>query len=157
MIDEILKNKKLEFRTEFESETTKIKKQLHYFSVINMIDAILTIKNKRVSKPYKENICNYIDTVINIDLPIDKLTSLELFNRYLFSTSKYLMYKSDFTSNTDFQRTIIFGILIDLIFSWILITNLGFYFPIFSIILTYKGYKKKKKNIKDKKYFNVNY
>lgn len=157
MDNEALKNTKEDFIARFENESEEIKKQVHYQSVLNMVEAFLALKNKRDSRSYKENLVHYMNQVLDLNFPVDKLTSLKLFNLYLHPAAKYLMYKSDFTSNTDFQRSIGLGFLLDLLMYWLIFSDVKFLIPIFTVLFLIKGYRKKKASIKSHRYFNTFY
>ncbi len=147
-------NKKNQFINHFKKVDDKLKKQIHYNSVLNITDGLLRIKNKRDSRDYLELVSEYFEVIENIELPINKLASLKLFNKYLYEPSKYLMFKGNFISNTDFQRVTFFGFVLDLILFFLGYLESIFFVPIFTMIFFIIGFLKKRKAIKEGRFFN---
>ena len=157
MNNEILSGKRDSFISRFEKESNKIKRQVHFQSVLNMTDALLLIKNKRESESHKQLLDNYFQEVSALEFPIDKLSSLKLYNIYLFPISLYLMRKADFRSSANLEMNLIWGILLDIGLFWLFFSKIGFYFPVFTLFFVYRAYKLKKNAIRNNKYFNTYY
>ena len=156
-INEKLTIEKLNFINAFENEKIEIKNQVHYQSVLNMVDGLIKIKNKRDTKEYKILLLEYFNEIKTKKFPLQKLDSMVLFNEYLFPPSKYLMGRGNFRSKADLKRLMIFGLIFDLILFLIIKKHLPFYVPFISILLIMRGYRKQKKAIKEKRFFNSNY
>ena len=158
MENEVLKEKLKSFINRFESESERIKSQVHYQSVLNITNALIKIHNKEESENPKQMLSEFINQALEIDLPLGKLESLDLYNKYLLKSGQYLIRYKDFRTNAGvLHKNIIAGIIVDSIVFYFFKDKLPFYFPIFTLILGIAGYRWKKITIKENRYFGSGY
>ncbi|UKM66628.1 hypothetical protein GSB9_03218 [Flavobacteriaceae bacterium GSB9] len=158
MKNEVLKEKLEEFINLFESETEEIKKQIHFNSTLNIINQLLKFHNNKESEKYKSLMADYIDELKVTDLPTGKKTSLDLYGKYVLKSGQFLTIERDFRNNNgNLIKYLGFGIVLDLLVYYFLNSRLPFYLPIFTLIFTILGVRKKKKMITDKKSFGIGF
>jgi predicted restriction endonuclease len=154
MNNETLKKKLEEFINLFESETEEIKGQVNYNSTLNITNQLLKFHHNKESEKYKVLIAEYIDELKTTDLPTGKMTSLELYNKYILKTGNYLVHERDFRhKGTNKIKYIFVGIVLDVLVYYFFKSKLPFYLPIFILIFTFLGIRRTKKMITDKKAF----
>ena len=158
MSNESLKEKLEEFIKLFETETEEVKGQVNYNSTLNIGTQLLKFHHNRESKKYKALIAEYIDKLKTTDLPTGKIPQLELYNKYILKAGGYLIYERDFRhKGTNKIKYIIFGIVIDYLVYYFFKLKLPFYFPVFTLILTFLGNRRTKKMTANKKVFGREY
>ncbi len=158
MSNETLKEKLEEFINLFESETEEIKKQIHYNSTLNITNQLLKFHNNKESEKYKTLMADYIDELKVTDLPTGKKTSLDFYGKYVLKSGQFLTTERDFRNNNgNLIKYVGFGIVLDFLVYYFLNSKLPFYLPIFTLIFTILGFRKKKKMITDKKSFGIGF
>ncbi|MAB49523.1 MAG: hypothetical protein CMC05_12930 [Flavobacteriaceae bacterium] len=158
MSNETLKEKLEEFINIFESETEEIKGHVNYNSTLNIGNQLLKFHHNREAEKYKTLIVEYIDKLKTTDLPTGTKTQLELYNKYILKTGKYLIHERDFRhKGTNKLKYIAFGIILDFLVYYFFKSKLPFYFPIFTLIFTFLGTRRTKKMIAGKKVFARGY
>jgi len=158
MENEVLKEKLEEFINLFESETEEIKKQIHYNSTLNITNQLLKFHNNKESEKFKTLMVDYFEELKVTDLPTGKKTSLELYHKYILKSGQFLIYERDFRHNNgNLIKYVGFGIVLDFFIYYFFNTNLPFYLPIFTLIFTIMGFRKKKKMITNKKSFGIGF
>ena len=158
MTNEILKEKLEVFKKRFELESEKIKNDIHYQSILNITNSLSRINNKKESEEHKQLLSEFLDQVLEIDLPLGKMESLDLYNKYIHKPGQYLIRQKDFRTNAGvLLKNVIMGIILDIIVFYFFNDKLPFYFPIFTLILGIAGYRWKRIAIKENRYFGIGY
>lgn len=153
-IDDELEFNLSSFINKYDQESIETKKMVHYYSVINISNGLLSMKNKRDSLKYKKKLVEYVKQVNEGVIPNDKIESLLDFKQYLIESGRYLMYKKNFKSNTDFQRNLFFGFLLDIALYFLGFLKSVFFIPIFTILFFIIGYRQKTKAKNENRFFN---
>jgi hypothetical protein len=158
MNNEILTEKIEGFINLFESESEELKGQINYNSTLNISNQLLKFHHNKESEKYKVLIAEYIDELKTTDLPTGKKTSLELYEKYILKTGRYLIRERDFRhKGTNKIKYIGVGIVLDVLVYYLFNSKLPFYLPIFTLIFTFLGIRRIKKAITDRKVFGYGY
>ena len=151
----ILEQELREFIFRFESETNEIKKQVHFYSVQNIMYGFIKIWNKPECEKHISQITEYLKELKEIDYPIEKSICAYQYKKYLYPGGSYLILNKDFITKASFKAFIIWGLILDISLYFISNIYLNFYFPFFTPLFTLIGYLKQKKAIKEKRIFGI--
>jgi len=152
---EILENELKEFIIRFESESVQIKKQVHFNTVQNITNGLIKIWNKPEVEKLISQIQEYFREIKDINYPIDKTISAFQYKNYLYPAGSYLIFNKSYITKASFKAFIIWGLLLDIAFYFISNIYLDFYFPFFTPLLTFSGWQKQGKAIKEKRIFGI--
>lgn len=155
MIDKKILIKQEEFFKEYKDSEDLIKKRVHFNSVLNISRELIKIKNKKETLIFKQNLSEYYDVVFESSHPIDKLGSTKNYHSYLLEITLYLMSKSNFKSKSDIERAVLWGVFFDLILYFTGLSKYYLYVPIVSFGFLISAISKRKKAIKENRYFGV--
>lgn len=151
--------KSQKFKSELINRTGQkdILKRIHYFSYLNVKKGLNETYNSELNQKLISKLIEYENIILNLEKPIDKITSQTLYKEYIYPAGYHLERKQryNYVSLYDLHIKIIIGIILDLIIWYFL--SFGIYIPIFTVSLYYKGITKRKKAKKEKKYFGTNY
>jgi hypothetical protein len=161
MKSEDLKEKLDDFIQLFGSSSDKVKKQVNYYSTVNIATELIRMENISNAKPYRVIISEYFDLIRSADLSNEPQNQVDLYKLYKSHVSRagvYLMHEKGFKhKNSNLYKFIVLGILLDAFVYFNFKDTLPIYFPIFSLTLLCLGLFKTKKVIADKKAFGRGY
>ena len=134
-----------------------IQERIHYFSYLNVKNGLRKTYDSKLNQSLILKLAEYEKIISDLDKPVDKLTSLNLYNTYIYPAGYHLERKPKykFVTSSDFQIKIIIGLVIDFTVWYFL--DFGIYLPIFFLNFTIKGLKKRKIAKKNGRYFALNY
>ena len=151
----ILENELKDFIIRFESETEHIKKQVHFNSVQNITNGLIKIWNKPECEKLISQIREYFREIKSMNYPIDKIISASQYKNYIYPAGSYLIFNKSFITKASFKAFIIWGVILDIAFYLVSNIYVNFYFPFFTPLLTFFGWLKQRKAIKEKRIFGI--
>ncbi len=151
----ILEQELTEFLFRFESETNEIKKQVHFYSVQNIIYGFIKMWNKPECEKFIFQLTEHLKEIKEIEYPIEKSICAYQYKKNLYPGGSYLILNKGFITKVSFKAFIIWGLILDILFYFLSNIYLNFYLPFFTPFLTFLGYLKQKKAIKEKRIFGI--
>lgn len=141
------------FNSRFEKANDKIKSQVNYKSVNNIVQQLLKITTREENERFKDLMILYFQKVKDENYPTGVLFRDKVYNNYLLKVGNYLMKRKSFQSGSNLIVTIVFGLIIDSIIYYFTKNLISFYIPIVTILFAFLGIKSKRNAIKENRYF----
>jgi|SRR5690554_2196008 len=153
-LDEKIRIEKLKFISNIQNKDIDEKKLYHFYSVLNLSNSIIKY-NDDSSNSSKKLIIDYFKKINDLKgYSIDKEQSIALFKEYLLPVGHLLIKKTGFITKASIFINITLGVILDILIFGIIFKQ---FYVVFTFIFIFFGILKRKKKIKENKFFSINW
>lgn len=152
-MEELIENKKKLIYFLKENKSRKLRKRIHFMSLINITNILIDEKNKKRPNELIILINEYYFLILGKKKELTKLESLKNFNAFIYPAGKYMAHNYNFKDSFVLWRFIILGLLFDIFFILYMESTFFGLLPIFTLFFFIIGYLSRKKAQKNNRYY----